>query len=86
MSIVKKNQALETMPGLLNNFITNDLWDWGLSNNSYTDTTIPSVNIRETNDNFEVEMAAPGMVHFIYQKMSLMLKTFQPDMKMVCCM
>lgn len=61
MSIVKKNQALETMPGLLNNFITNDLWDWGLSNNSFTNTTIPSVNIRETNDNFEVEMAAPGM-------------------------
>jgi len=61
MSFVKKNQALETMPGLLNNFITNDLWDWGLSNNSFTNTTIPSVNIRETNDNFEVEMAAPGM-------------------------
>ncbi len=71
MSIVKKNQALETMPGLLNNFITNDLWDWGLSNNSYTNTTIPSVNIRETNDNFEVEMAAPGKDNMILKLNSI---------------
>jgi HSP20 family protein len=35
--------------------------NWGLSNNSITNTTIPAVNIRETNDNFVVEMAAPGM-------------------------
>jgi HSP20 family protein len=33
--------------------------NWGLSN--YSDTTLPAVNIRETKDSYEVEMAAPGM-------------------------
>ncbi len=33
----------------------------GLNNNSTTNTTLPAVNIRETTENFEVEMAAPGM-------------------------
>jgi HSP20 family protein len=32
-----------------------------VGNNSSTNTTIPAVNIKETNDHFEVEMAAPGM-------------------------
>jgi HSP20 family protein len=60
MSIVKRN---EFFPGLslFDDFFTKDLLNWGLSNNSSTNTTIPLVNIKETNDNFEVEMAAPGM-------------------------
>jgi HSP20 family protein len=61
MSVVKRNGWQPVMPGLFNDFLTRDLWDWGLSNNSVTNTTIPSVNIKETNDNFEVEVAAPGM-------------------------
>jgi HSP20 family protein len=61
MSVIKRNGWQPVMPGLFNDFFTRDLWDWGLSNNSVTNTTIPSVNIKETNDNFEVEVAAPGM-------------------------
>jgi HSP20 family protein len=63
MSIVKRtnNNNLWNMPNLFNDFINRDLWDWGLSNNSTTNTSIPAVNIRETADAFEVEMAAPGM-------------------------
>jgi HSP20 family protein len=60
MSIIKRN---EFFPGLslFDDFFTRDLWNWGPSNNSSTNTTIPLVNIKETNENFEVEMAAPGM-------------------------
>lgn len=61
MSIVKRNNFFPDMPGLFNDFFTRDLWDWGLGNNSTTNTSIPAVNIRETNDNYEVEVAAPGM-------------------------
>lgn len=62
MSIVKRNNnAFTGTPGLFNDFLTRDLWDWGLSNNSTTNTSIPAVNIRETAEAFEVEMAAPGM-------------------------
>jgi HSP20 family protein len=58
MSIIRRN---ELFPNVFDDLFTRDLWNWGLSNNSSTNTTIPAVNIRETNDTFVVEMAAPGM-------------------------
>jgi HSP20 family protein len=63
MSLIKKNGNLfRSFPSLLNDdLFTRDLFNWGLTNNSNTDTTIPAVNIKETGDAFEVEMAAPGM-------------------------
>ncbi|MEP7107811.1 MAG: Hsp20/alpha crystallin family protein [Ferruginibacter sp.] len=62
MSIIKRNgNPLPGFPGFFNDFITKDLWNWGLDNSSHTGTTIPAVNIRENNENFLVEMAAPGM-------------------------
>jgi len=53
MSLVKRNNDL--FPAF------SSLFDDLFSNFSATNTTIPAVNIRETNDNFEVEVAAPGM-------------------------
>lgn len=49
--------------GLMPDFfdLTRDWLDWNNSNFSTTSSSIPAVNIRETNDSFEVEMAAPGM-------------------------
>jgi HSP20 family protein len=62
MSIIKRNnQMFPDMPTLFNDFFSRDLWNWGLGNNSTTNTTIPAVNVREDNDNFYVEVAAPGM-------------------------
>ena len=61
MSIIRRNDLFPAMNSMFDDLLTKDLWNWGLSNNSNTNTTIPAVNIRETNDNFEVEMAAPGM-------------------------
>ena len=62
MSIVKRNKSLmDNMPLFFNDAFTQDLFNWGLGNNSITNTNIPAVNIRETADTFEVEMAAPGM-------------------------
>jgi HSP20 family protein len=60
MSILKRN---ELFPGLrlFDDFFTRDLLSWNQNNNSSTNTTIPLVNITETNENFEVEVAAPGM-------------------------
>jgi HSP20 family protein len=40
----------------------NDFFDWSNRNYSPTNTTIPSVNIKENDDEFEVELAAPGLV------------------------
>jgi len=35
--------------------------DWGNSNFSSTNTSLPAVNVKETNDEFLIELAAPGM-------------------------
>ena len=62
MSIIKRNgDTALAMPAYFNDLFTRDLWNWGLSNNSTTNTTIPAVNIKETADSFVVDMAAPGM-------------------------
>jgi HSP20 family protein len=49
------------MPMLFDDFFKRDLFDWNNSNFSDTNTTIPAVNIKETADNYEVQVAAPGM-------------------------
>ena len=58
MSLIRKSQ---NMPSF-NRFLDDDFFnrDWGLSN--FSDAgTLPAVNIKETKNDFEVEMAAPGM-------------------------
>jgi len=62
MTIVKRNGAAANgFPTLFDDFFNRDIFNWGLNNYSDTNTTIPAVNIRETPDNYEVEVAAPGM-------------------------
>lgn len=60
MSLTKWNNG-NTMTNLFDDLFTRDILNWGLANNSTTNTTIPAVNIKETAEAFEVEMAAPGM-------------------------
>ena len=62
MSLIKRNGSnFPSFPAFFDDLFASNLFDWNNSNYSSTQTTIPSVNIRETHDNFEVEMAAPGM-------------------------
>ena len=48
-------------PSLVDRFFGPDLFDWSNRNFSNTNTTLPSVNIKESNEDFEVEVAAPGL-------------------------
>ena len=50
----------DQFPSMFNRFFENDLFDWSTRNFSDTNTTLPSVNIREDENGFEVDMAAPG--------------------------
>lgn len=60
MTLVKRqNGNLSPFNSFFDDFFTRDLLDW--NNSSVTGTTVPKVNILETNDAFRVEMAAPGM-------------------------
>ena len=62
MTLTRRNgNGMSTMPSLLDDFFTTNLFDWGQSNSSNTGTSIPAVNIKENADLYEVEVAAPGM-------------------------
>lgn len=62
MNLIKRNgNSINQWPVLFDDFFNRDFFNWGLSNFSDTNTTIPGVNIKETKDDFEVEVAAPGM-------------------------
>ena len=62
MTLVKRNGSLlNPLPVLFDDFFNRDLFNWGNSNFSDTDTTVPAVNIKETAESYEVEVAAPGM-------------------------
>jgi HSP20 family protein len=50
------------IPTLFDHFLASDLFDWSNRHFSNTETTLPSVNIKESTDEFEVELAAPGFV------------------------
>ena len=57
MSLVKFSNHV---PSVFDRFFDNDLFDWSNRNFSLTNTTLPSVNIRENTGEFKVEVAAPG--------------------------
>jgi HSP20 family protein len=59
MTILRRSDS--NFPSLLDNFLSRDLFDWGSSNFSSTNTTLPAVNVIENNDSYEIEVAAPGM-------------------------
>ncbi|OJV18187.1 MAG: heat-shock protein [Bacteroidetes bacterium 41-46] len=61
MALIRRNQNLPGFSNIFDDFLNNDWSDWGLKNYSRTNTTIPSVNIKENNDNFIIEVAAPGL-------------------------
>lgn len=61
MSLMKRNGSmLPAFPGF-DDLFTRELFNWGNTNYSSTSTTLPSVNIKENDESFEVEVAAPGM-------------------------
>ncbi|GEL11363.1 heat-shock protein [Flavobacterium glycines] len=47
-------------PSLFDRFFNNDFESWNRDNFSKTNTTLPSLNIKENKDFFFVEVAAPG--------------------------
>lgn len=49
------------LPSIFDRFWNNELMDWGHSNFSSTNTSLPAVNVKETDDDFIIELAAPGM-------------------------
>lgn len=61
MTLLKRNGHMNPLPTLFDDFFNRDLFNWGNSNFSDTNSTIPAVNIKETPEKYQVEVAAPGM-------------------------
>jgi len=57
MSLVKFS---DNRPSVFDRVFDNDVFDWSHRNYSNTNTTLPSVNVKEDNEGFEIELAAPG--------------------------
>lgn len=49
------------IPSLLDEFFGRDWLDSSRANWKSTGTTLPAVNVLETNDDFKIEVAAPGL-------------------------
>lgn len=62
MNLIKKNWSnMSGVPNLFDDFFNRELFNWGNNNYSSTSTTVPSVNIVENADTYQVQVAAPGM-------------------------
>jgi len=57
MSLVRFTNQL---PSVFDRFFEGDLFDWSNRHFSVTNTTLPSVNIKQNAEEFTVEVAAPG--------------------------
>ena len=60
MTLLRKHSE-NVFPSFIDNFFSRDWMDWSNANFSNTNTTLPAVNIKEDQDQFEIEVAAPGM-------------------------
>lgn len=60
MSLMKRNESYPAWSNFFNDFFNRDWMDWTNRNFSNTNTTLPSANIKESADGYEVDMAAPG--------------------------
>lgn len=60
MTLVKTSNY-PSFSSLFDDFFNTEFGDWKRQNFSSTKTTLPRLNIKEDNDGFAVEMAAPGM-------------------------
>ncbi len=57
MTLVRKSDSF--LPSLFDRFFNSGLMDWNLTN--YSNATLPAVNVKETEDEYILEVAAPGM-------------------------
>lgn len=58
MNLIKRNSFIPSSTSLFDDFFSRDLFDWSKSEGN---GLVPRVNIKENNDGFSVDIAAPGM-------------------------
>lgn len=62
MTLVRtSNRNYPSFPSFFNHLMGDKWMDWTNSNYSDTNTSLPAVNIRENDNDYLIEVAAPGM-------------------------
>jgi len=62
MKLVKRtNDLFPRIPSFFDDFLGRDVSDWLITNFPNQNSSTPAVNIRESDKDFNVELAAPGM-------------------------
>lgn len=60
-NLIRRNSMFPAFNNLFDDFFSKDLFDWNDKNFTAMGTTLPSVNVKETENEFEIALAAPGM-------------------------
>ena len=60
-TLVKRNGSFPMVNTFLDEFFSRDLFDWTDKNFTALGSNLPSANLKETDTQLEVELAAPGM-------------------------
>ncbi len=59
MTLIKRsNRLFPSVPSFFDDFIVKDVFDWS---NAANGASVPSVNVKEDDDKYELEVAAPGL-------------------------
>lgn len=62
MTLAKlSNNWVPSFPSLFDRFFDGDLMDWNSSNFAGEKSTLPAVNVKENDNEFQIEVAAPGL-------------------------
>lgn len=57
----RSNNWLPSFPSLLDRFFEGDLMDWNNFNFAGENSTLPAVNVKENDNDFQIDVAAPGL-------------------------
>ena len=62
MTLAKvSNSMFPSVPSLIDRFFEGDLMDWNTWNFAGSDSTLPAVNVKENDNEYLIDVAAPGM-------------------------
>ncbi len=62
MTLAKlSNNWFPSFPSLIDKFFEGDLMDWNSSNFAGANSTLPSVNVKENENEYKIDVAAPGL-------------------------
>lgn len=61
MTLIKRNPNVPAFANFFDDFFAKDAFNWNDKNFADFGNTLPSVNVKETDQNFDIELAVPGM-------------------------